>query len=1749
MKKFFIVILFVIIGSFISSGQIIDSAARYRYVAPTFQYAMDSLIHLAQIANPMDSSEGSDANALIRQKEFMGGRISNDVSVGSDMFAPLGIAMSSFVSSSFPHCTGSISQMWKCIGPFNSYYGATSASEYQGRVNSIWVDPTDSNTILLGSDAGGLWKSVNDGLSWNNITDDALIIGSGIAGILGVNQIAVNPLDKNRIHIAIGVKSQYGKSGGYCLGLAYTTDGGLHWQTDNDFNSLVGGGYTDDVKLGYTPGTQKLYAIYRNQVLYKPDTASAWSDITPSGISGIDWFTDLKFSKVTGLPIISTNANFHTSSLWQYDPAGAGSWTQMTMTLPSPYVLWDWRDGGPPYNDGVRQISMDGDDSAYIYFVAHNSTTSAQALLLIKTSISTFTPRIRTTSFMGGCQEFEVSAANSDIIYIANYDGYNNRSMYKSADGGQTFSNFPTNGHADGRCLYVYNTSSSAINDVVYLGNDGGIRKKRKGHNYMQSITGYGLAITEFYGLGNTEADENIIVSGAHDNGANSYMKNRTPQWTHDFGWDGANSKMMHDNIQHAIGGRNNSPRSPNWLYEWTFSGTSSTVTDFGPSSSPNENSALNRPLYFDHNDTAFVGYLHIWQKAPGISGWSTPYVTEPKNSAPQALSDFYINEHHNDTVYEAYGLLAGTDPTASFAAGKLYFSSNAKTGSPAAWTNITPRIVQYDQINSIAVDPQNSARIWVALGNVNTSDITLSPSSMVNRVYYSPNSGINWIEISKGLSALPVNKLLYRRGSDDEVYAGTEVGVFKWNKYDSSWECYNTGMPPCIVTDLEINYCAGKLRASTYGRGIWEVELGKIIPIADRNRTLISGAKIWNQDRYLENSVQVLSGNTLTISNCTIHMPKGGTIIVEPGAQLIVDHATITNSCENCLWKGIEARGNTGMPQIPANQGWVVIKNGSVIEHADTALANCNTRTDLFFGTTGGIIQAKDSYFRNNHNSATFMVYDNWNSTGDTLRPNRSYFYGCTFELDNNYKGGDISYPMKSHVLMCGVEGITFRGCKFLNRDTNPIIKGRGIGIHSIKSGFNLWSYCPTSPCMYPQRSRFCGLGEGIFVQSIADYGPAVSIDYADFDSVSIGVNVLTANNVATTRCGFRVGYGAGGAYVPAGWSCYQNIGILTQNTNLFRIDENNFKGNQVHGTDWYNYGTVAVNTGEQWKSIYRCTYDSLDHGIYTIGKNHFSDRGDWTTWNGLLVQCNTFLADDTDIAVSRGTGLFEQGIYPFQPPTSGHAAGNTFTGGTADVVNRADNVSYWFYISGPSRENPYPATPTTKWSFGSAAIKTCPTHFDGLPEIIGLGPIDETVMTGRKATYRSLKATYTGSSALFKALMDYGNTDSVLHIVDTCATNARLYGILSGAQPYLSSKVLRAAADATALTPGMMKNILMQNPDNLKEPGFFNYIQDIYNFSGSDSTAIMSVAGTTTARTTLLATITTASVEMGEEANTIIMGLKSANNPAVSIYDTTGAGICTDSNNVYYLIDSNSYYAGHDSIDTWLQNIGGLWTKYERVGFYNAMGETTIADSIFQGIGAGIQATDDIDAHATYATLWGVIKNAADNGRNMYQLDADDIAALDTTSVPVESYDRAMVAMRGIPAVYGGPSGVVTTGCIYPLYEGLRKRNNEDEQTKGNAPRRQPILEINEDIGRDVKVYPNPSDGIVTFAYNVPDGNNTIRIIVTNIIGEKVMEQRPGNNTGKLFWNPKLPAGVYTYQASDDKGIIGQGKLVLTR
>jgi hypothetical protein len=104
---------------------------------------------------------------------------------------------SQFASAAVGSITGTI---WKPVGPSpivenGCCVSPTVTFAANGRVNSIAVDPTNSNILYLGSAGGGVWKSLDRGDHWKPITDQEVSLGIGSS-----HALAVDPNQPNTIY-------------------------------------------------------------------------------------------------------------------------------------------------------------------------------------------------------------------------------------------------------------------------------------------------------------------------------------------------------------------------------------------------------------------------------------------------------------------------------------------------------------------------------------------------------------------------------------------------------------------------------------------------------------------------------------------------------------------------------------------------------------------------------------------------------------------------------------------------------------------------------------------------------------------------------------------------------------------------------------------------------------------------------------------------------------------------------------------------------------------------------------------------------------------------------------------------------------------------------------------------------------------------------------------------------------------------------------------------------------------------------------------------------------------------------------------------------------------------------------------------------------------------------------------------------------------------------------------------------------
>ena len=142
----------------------------------------------------------------------------------------------------------------------------------------------------------------------------------------------------------------------------------------------------------------------------------------------------------------------------------------------------------------------------------------------------------------------------------------------------------------------------------------------------------------------------------------------------------------------------------------------------------------------------------------------------------------------------------------------RLFRTTNAGASWSEVILSLPPLFAENNQITGIAIDPSSPQRLAISFSGYEPG----------MKVKISTDAGLNWMDYNDGLPNMPCNHIVWQKGTD-QLYVATDVGVYYRNGSMPAWVPFNDNLPKVGVQWLEINNLAGKIRAATYGRGLWE--------------------------------------------------------------------------------------------------------------------------------------------------------------------------------------------------------------------------------------------------------------------------------------------------------------------------------------------------------------------------------------------------------------------------------------------------------------------------------------------------------------------------------------------------------------------------------------------------------------------------------------------------------------------------------------------------------------------------------------------------------------------------------------------------------------------------------------------------------------------------------------------------------------------------------------------------------------
>jgi len=96
------------------------------------------------------------------------------------------------------------------------------------------------------------------------------------------------------------------------------------------------------------------------------------------------------------------------------------------------------------------------------------------------------------------------------------------------------------------------------------------------------------------------------------------------------------------------------------------------------------------------------------------------------------------------------------------------------------------------------------------------------------SHVFKTTDAGATWVDKNADLPDSPANSIALDPTNANALYLGTDVGVFVSIDDGASWADFGAGMPNVPVVKMKTFVSGGvkKLRAATYGRGLWQIDL-----------------------------------------------------------------------------------------------------------------------------------------------------------------------------------------------------------------------------------------------------------------------------------------------------------------------------------------------------------------------------------------------------------------------------------------------------------------------------------------------------------------------------------------------------------------------------------------------------------------------------------------------------------------------------------------------------------------------------------------------------------------------------------------------------------------------------------------------------------------------------------------------------------------------------------------------------------
>ena len=700
---------------------------------------------------------------------------------------------------------------WTNLGPTNAdseTNGSTLFVRDSGRPVSIVVDPTNTQIIYLATSGGGVWKTTTGGTSWTAITDTM--------GTLACGALAMDPNNHNTLYLGLGDAFD-----GTGIGFVKSTDGGTSWSAPVFLGTSTS---IRDVQVCPTDSTIILAAT--NAGLFRSTNSGAsFTQVSiATGVATAPVCWQLAYGGGTNwaMTVEADTTNTAGSGQIYYSSDNGVTWAQATGMTKTGGIKRLSMASAPSqrltmYAMGQRAAPSVASDPATDLADIFKSTDGGHTWTALNANTKNYTntnsESSSLTKLLGGQGFYNhvilVDPTNPSIAYFGGQ-----LLLCQTSDGGSTFSQ-KTNWLAQFSLPYVhadFHAGAIDASGTIYVGTDGGIFKQTSAaSNTWTSDLNIGIASHLIYSVGSSLNNRNAVIGGFQDNGTR-VRSGTTATFNQQIGGDGFGSNINPTNAQNMLGTLYYTRVYKSTDGGSTFSAASTGITE---SNNPSTGVFTTRVVPGLADATGNTVYtfanLKVYKSTNYAGSWTAtaaaPVTTGNIRAVAAAKSD-------------------GTKIGVTANSGRVFLSAN----SGSSWTQVADLTT-----NNLPNSSGGYSYLWFDTANFNTVYVaSVYPSATSNHIWKSSNFGSTWTAIDGSAASsngfpfgVPVNTIQNDPGDSLTLYAGTHLGVYKSSDGGSTWTRFGSGMPLVNVTDFYVAPDSSLLRASTFGRGFWELNPG----------------------------------------------------------------------------------------------------------------------------------------------------------------------------------------------------------------------------------------------------------------------------------------------------------------------------------------------------------------------------------------------------------------------------------------------------------------------------------------------------------------------------------------------------------------------------------------------------------------------------------------------------------------------------------------------------------------------------------------------------------------------------------------------------------------------------------------------------------------------------------------------------------------------------------------------------------